>query len=80
MNSQKRATEKYRLNNLDKFNENYRKYYDKKKEDPEWKLKFNERCKENNKRYREKMKLINPPKKGRGRPRKAVPIIIIDNI
>jgi hypothetical protein len=80
MNSQKRATEKYRLNNLDKFNENYRKYYDKKKEDPEWKLKFNERCKENNKRYREKMKLINPPKKSIGRPRKAVPIIIIDNI
>jgi hypothetical protein len=80
MNSQKRATEKYRLNNLDKFNENYRKYYDKKKEDPEWKLKFNERCKENNKRYREKMKLIHPPKKAIGRPRKAVPIIIIDNI
>lgn len=80
MNSQQRATEKYRLKNLDKFNATYRRYYDKKKDDPEWKANFNERCKENNRKYREKMKLINPPKNPRGRPKKQVPNINIDNI
>lgn len=80
MNSQRRANEKYRLNNLDKFNADYRKYYDKKKDDPVWKARFNERCKENNRKYREKMNLINPPKNPRGRPRKPVPNISIDNI
>ena len=77
--SVKKAIDKYRSKNVEKYNELQRKYYDKQKEDEEWKQKFNERCKENNRKYREKKRLENPPKP-KGRPRKPVPKVIIDNL
>lgn len=73
--SAKKAIDKYRSKNVEKYNELQRKYYNKSKEDEEWRQKFNERCRENNRRYREKKRLENPPK-ARGRPKKTIPIII----
>lgn len=79
----KKAIEKYRNNNLNKYNEYQRDYYHKKKLLPEWKKKFNERCKLNNQKYRES-KRTEPPKP-RGRPKKPLPFtniskIIINNL
>jgi hypothetical protein len=75
----KKAQQKYREKNRAEYNEQQRKLYEKKKDDAEWKKRFNERSKENNKVYRQKKKeemLANPnytPKK-RGRPRKDLNI------
>lgn len=73
----KRAIDKYRSKNVEKYNELQRQYYNEAKEDEEWKQKFNERCKENNRKYRERKRLENPPKP-KGRPRKPMPIININ--
>jgi hypothetical protein len=67
----KNAIMKYRAKNIDKYNEFQRNYYHTKKEDEDWNNRFKERCREANKRYREKIKAITPPKP-RGRPRKVV--------
>ena len=77
--SAKKAIDKYRSKNPDKYNELQRSYYNEAKEDPEWREKFNERCRENNRIYREKKRLLNPPKP-KGRPRNPTPKIIIMNI
>jgi len=66
--SVKKAIMNYRSKNIIKYNEFQRLYYHIKKEDEEWKENFNERCKEANRKYREKKRLENPPKP-RGRPR-----------
>ena len=66
----KKAIDKYRSKNIDRYNE-------ANKEDEEWKQKFNERCKENNKKYRERKRLENPPKP-KGRPRKPIPVVNIN--
>lgn len=72
----KKAIDKYRSKNPEKYNELQRQYYNEAKTDEEWKQKFNERCKENNRKYREKKRLANPPAK-RGRPRNPLPKICI---
>ena len=72
----KKAIDKYRSKNVEKYNELQRQYYNDAKEDEEWKQKFNERCRENNRKYREKKRLANPPKT-RGRPRNPPPKICI---
>jgi hypothetical protein len=81
--SVKKAIDKYRSKNVDKYNEFQRNYYNEAKEDEEWKKKFNERCKLNNKKYREKKRAIaleNGSLKSRGRPRKPIPNINIKNL
>jgi len=75
----KKAFEKYRLNNVEKYNELQRKYYHKNKENEEWRNARNERARENNKRYREMKKLENPPKP-RGRPKKPLPKVVINDL
>jgi hypothetical protein len=70
----KKAIDKYRSKNPEKYNELQRQYYSEAKEDEEWRQKFNERCKENNRLYRERKRLANPPNP-KGRPRKALPVI-----
>jgi hypothetical protein len=71
----RRAQQKYREKNRAQYNELQRNLYEKRKQDEDWKKKFNERSRENNKIYRLKKKeekMSNPdyqPKK-RGRPRK----------
>ena len=67
--SVKKAIMNYRAKNINKYNEFQRQYYHTKKGDEEWKEKFNERCKEANRKYREKKRLESPPLP-RGRPRK----------
>jgi hypothetical protein len=66
----KNAIYKHRENNREKYNEAHRVYYNKKKEDDEWRCKYNEKCREANRRYREKKQLENPNPRKRGRPRK----------
>ena len=73
--SVKKALYKYRMKNQDKYNESQRLYYEKMKINPEWKKKFNERSKINNKKYRDKKNTGLEPKK-RGRPRKEIKINI----
>jgi hypothetical protein len=73
----KKAIDKYRSKNVERYNELQRQYYETNKEDDEWKQKFNERCKENNKKYRERKRLENPPKP-KGRPRKPMPVVNIN--
>jgi len=63
------------IENPKKNNELQKLYYNKAKQNEEWRKKFNERCKENNRKYRERKRLENPPK-ARGRPKKSIPIII----
>jgi len=75
----KRAIDKYRSKNSEKYNELQRNYYNEAKEDEEWKKKFNERCKINNQKYREKKRLEKPPNP-KGRPRKPIPNISINSI
>jgi len=70
----KKAIDKYRSKNPEKYNELQRQYYSEAKEDEEWRQKFNERCKENNRLYRERKRLAHPPNP-KGRPRKALPVI-----
>ena len=73
----KRAQQKYREKYPDKYCEAQRKLYERKKEDPDWKEKFNERSRINNQIYRDRKakELLDAgiaPKK-RGRPRKIKP-------
>ena len=83
----RRAQQKYREKFPEKYNECQRKLYDDKKQDDDWKKKFNERSKLNNKKYREK-KLqeriqLGLELKPKGRPRKTKQEIVdvkIDNI
>jgi membrane-bound lytic murein transglycosylase len=80
--SVKKAIDKYRSKNVEKYNEIQRNYYNEAKEDEEWKKKFNERCKINNQKYREKKReiaVLNGSLKPRGRPRK-IPNINIKNL
>ena len=65
----KKAIYKHREKNREGYNERQRKYYTEKSLDEEWKQKFNDRCKEANRKYREKKALEHPPQP-RGRPRK----------
>lgn len=69
------AQQKYRHKYPEKYCEQQRKLYDRLKDDEEWKHKFNERCKINNKIYRDKKKAemlgAGITQKKRGRPRKS---------
>jgi len=79
----KRAIDKYRTKNANKYNELQRNYYNEAKADEEWRQKFNERCKLNNQKYREKKRAIaleNGLVITRGRPRKPIPNININAI
>jgi hypothetical protein len=75
----KKAIYKYREKNIEQYNSFQRMYYENKKNDTEWKKQFNERCRLNNAKYREKRRQDNPPKP-KGRPRKPIPNIVIDSI
>ena len=75
----KKAIDKYRQKNAEKYNELQREYYNEAKQDEEWRKKFNERCKINNQKYRQKKKETLGTKP-RGRPRKVVPTLNIDLI
>jgi hypothetical protein len=70
----KEAQQRYREKYPEKYCESQRKLYERKKDDPEWKAKFNERCKANNALYRQKKKeekeALGVVTKPRGRPRK----------
>ena len=69
----KKAIMKHRLKNKENYNSFHRAYYQKNKEDPEWYLKFCNRCKEANQRYRLKKKLAEGgPVKPRGRPKRTL--------
>lgn len=71
----RKAQQKYREKFPEKYCEIQRKLYDDKKKDEEWKKKFNERSKVNNKKYREKKNKeileAGGEIKKRGRPRKV---------
>jgi hypothetical protein len=66
----------WRLNNKDKYNKYQRNHYKKKMENEEERKKFNERCRINSKRLRDKKN--NGEIKSKGRPRKPINIIISD--
>ena len=75
----KKAVMKYRAKNLAKYNDFQRQYYHDKKTDAEWYDKFCERCREANRRYREKKRLERCDEvKPKGRPRKEISPIIIE--
>lgn len=77
----KKAIDNYRQKNIAKFNEKQREYYSEYKQDEEWRKKFNERCKINNQKYRQKKKAtLGESVKPRGRPRKVIPTLIIADI
>ncbi len=67
----------WRLNNIERYNEYQRNNYKKKMENEEERKKFNERCRINSQRLRDKK--ANGVKKTRGRPRKQK-IVVISNI
>ena len=52
----KAAIYRYREQNRDEYNDRARNYYAKRKLDPEWRKYHNERCRINNKRWRDKHK------------------------
>jgi hypothetical protein len=71
----KKAIMVYREKNIDKYNEFQRNYYHTKKVDEEWNEKFKERCREANKRYREKKREnSHPAVRGRPRTKTAIPL------
>ncbi len=75
----KNAIYKYRSKNIEKYNKLQRDYYDEAKENEEWRKKFNERCRINNQKYREKKrKELGDNVKSRGRPRKEIKVVIND--
>ena len=77
----KKAIDKYRQKNIEKFNEKQREYYNEYKQDEEWRKNFNERCKINNQKYRQKKKeSLGENAKPRGRPRKVIPSLDISII
>ena len=53
----KKAIYKYREKNPDVNRVNAKSYYDRMKDDPEWKAKFNERSRLSAQRYRDKKKM-----------------------
>lgn len=55
--SQKRAIYNYYERNPNKNNENAKQYYDRMKENPEWRAKYNERMRNNALKRKEKKKL-----------------------
>jgi hypothetical protein len=71
---QRVAQQKYRAKYPEKNRATQREIYQRKKQDPEWKARFNERSKIHNMKYqtkkREALYGIGAPKRGRGRPRK----------
>ena len=67
----------WRSNNTEKYNEYQRKYFKKKMENEEERKKFNERCRLNSKRLRDKKN--NGETKPKGRPRKEH-IVLINEI
>jgi hypothetical protein len=73
----RKAQQKYREKFPEKYCEVQRKLYDDKKKDEEWKKRFNERSKINNKKYRDRKnkQLLESgiELKRRGRPRKNIP-------
>jgi hypothetical protein len=74
-NAHREAQQRYREKNRDGYNKSQRELYNKLKEDPKWKDKFNERSKNNNLIYRRRKReeLMKDPNciiRGRGRPRK----------
>ena len=56
--AQKKAIQNYRQKNPDINKNNAKAYYDKMKNDPIWKAKFNERCRIAAQKRRDKMKEI----------------------
>ena len=77
----KKAIDKYRHKNIEKFNEKQREYYSEYKQDEEWRKNFNDRCKVNNQKYRLKKKeSLGGAVKPRGRPRKVIPPLIVADI
>ena len=68
--AQKKAILTYREKNKENYNDYERKYYHMRKADDEWRKNFNERCKIANRKRREQLKEGEPPKRGRGRPKK----------
>lgn len=56
--AQKKAIYKYREKNPDVNRNNAKSYYDKMKDDPDWKTKFNERSRLGAQRYRDKKKAL----------------------
>ena len=76
----KKAIDKYRKNNMEKFNEKQREYYNEAKQDEEWRKKFNERCRINNQKYRQRKKEKSGETKPRGRPRKIIPPLDINSV
>lgn len=67
----------WRSNNTEKYNEYQRNYFKKKMENEEERKKFNERCRINSKRLRDKKN--NGEQKPKGRPRKEI-IVYINEI
>ena len=68
-NEKKRAAiYKHRHANVDAYNAYQRAYYKRKAQDPEWKRKRALKCKEANRRYREKKLMVTEPKP-KGRPK-----------
>lgn len=77
--SVKKAVYKYRQKHLQKYNEKQREYYSEAVKDDDWRKKFNERCKINNKVYRDKKKeLLGNEVKPRGRPRREIKFAVSD--
>ena len=75
--SMRDAVKRYREKNPEKFNELQRRYYHRHKNDEEWKKNFNERCRLNNQKRRERIAAENGiEKKPRGRPRKEIKLSI----
>ena len=72
--AKREAQRRYRQKYPERYCDIQNKLYHTKKQDEEWKKKFNERSKINNKKYREKkkeeLKLLGIEPKKRGRPRK----------
>tara|TARA_R110002167_G_scaffold172178_4_gene370455 strand:+ start:2809 stop:3084 length:276 start_codon:yes stop_codon:yes gene_type:complete len=76
----KKAIKKYRLNDVEAYNGRQRNYYNNNKDDPEWRERFNERCRKANAIYREKKREeLGGALKPQGRPRK-IPVVRVANM
>ena len=74
----KRAILKHSASHIPEYNEFSRAYYHKKKEDAEWKEQFNAKCREANKKYRDKKRVeLGEGVRPKGRPRKIAPDTIL---
>ncbi len=74
-NEKKReAIYKHRHANVEAYNAYQRAYYKRKSQDPEWKRNRALKCREANKRYRQKKLMITEPKpKGRPKDDESIP-------